>query len=377
MNIIGFFGQQWPFHFVRNDFAIGCKLEPFYRTFFCSFYRKLDYTIAFTESVSDSQYPASVTIILCEWNQQVTNVVQEIFIQTLNTLVGTPEAVCLFATVLNVSVFQFGNKKLSVEDKEKRFSQWLAGFIDGDGCFLVSKRGYTSLEITRSSKDEEMLHKIKNKYGGSVKARAGMKALRYRQHNKEGMMKLCNDVNGSIRHPVRLRQFGKVTRKLSIQQKSPDNLSYKHGWFAGMFDADGTVILKKNGQVTISVTQKYKEIPLLFKETFNIGYLYFDKSQNGYWSWAVSSENDVMQIIEYFKHFPVQSSRRQKQFLIPQIYRLKKQKAHKKHVDLQSAKADVRYAICTGMPDAIRVAETSVFDKSWAEMLKKWNSFSN
>jgi hypothetical protein len=79
-----------------------------------------------------------------------------------------------------VSVFKFGNKKLSVEDKDKRFSQWLAGFIDGDGCFLVSKRGYTSLEITTSSKDEEMLNKIKNKYGGSVKARAGMKALRYR-----------------------------------------------------------------------------------------------------------------------------------------------------------------------------------------------------
>lgn len=346
MNIIGFFGQQWPFHFVRNDFAIGCKLEPFNRTFFCSFERKLDYTIAFTESVSDSQYPASVTIILCEWNQQVTNVVQEIYTIILYALVGTPEAVCLFATVLDVSVFQFGNKKLSIEEKAKRFSQWLAGLIDGNGCFLVNKRGYTSLEITRSSRDQEMLHKIKNKYGGSVKARAGMKALRYRQHNKEGMMKLCNDVNGSIRHPVRLRQFGKVTRKLSIQQKSPDNLSYKHGWFAGMFDADGTVTLKENGQVTISVTQKYKEIPLFFKETFNIGYLYFDKSQNFYWSWAVSSENDVMQIIEYFKRFPVQSSCRQKQFLIPHIYRLKKQKAHEKYVDLQPAKADVRKADC-------------------------------
>jgi hypothetical protein len=33
-------------------------------------------------------------------------------------------------------------------------------------------------------------------------------------------------------------------------------LSYKHGWFAGMFDADGTVTLKENGQVTISVTKK-------------------------------------------------------------------------------------------------------------------------
>jgi len=56
----------------------------------------------------------------------------------------------------------------------------LAGFIDGDGCFLVSKRGYPSLEITTSSKDEEILIKIKNKFGGSIKSRAGVKALRYR-----------------------------------------------------------------------------------------------------------------------------------------------------------------------------------------------------
>jgi ubiquinol-cytochrome c reductase cytochrome b subunit len=100
-------------------------------------------------------------------------VIFNIYNQIQYTLVGTPEAVCLFATIYKINQFQFGNKKLSYRDKKKRFSQWLAGFIDGDGCFLLSKRGYTSLEITTSSKDEEMLRKIQNKYGGSIKARAG------------------------------------------------------------------------------------------------------------------------------------------------------------------------------------------------------------
>ena len=349
-----FFGQQWPFEFVRIHFAIGYKLEPFISTlFFSSQNERINYDIAFTESVSDFNYPISVTTILCEWNQQVTNVVCNYYNIITYALVGTPEAVCLFATIQERGLFKFGNKKLSREEKDKRFSQWQAGFIDGDGCFIVSKRGYTSLEITTSSKDEEMLIKIKNKYGGSVKARAGSKRIRYRQHNKEGMKKLVYDVNGYIRHPVRQRQFRKVMRALSMDQQKPDKLNQKHGWFAGMFDADGTVTLKETGQITISVTRKYKEIPLFFKEYLSIGNIYFDKSQNGYWTWAISSENDIMQIVEYFKHFPVYSYRRKKQFLIPHIYDLKKEKAHR------------------------NTCPSSVSKKNWAKILSKWKSFLN
>ncbi len=357
-----FFGQLWPFHFVRNDFAIGYKLEPFYSAF--SFQRNRIYSKTFTESISDFNYPASVTIMFCECNQQVTNVVFNIVYQVIYTQVGTPEAVCLFATVQTGFNFEFGYKKLSNNIKNTRFSQWLAGFIDGDGCFLLSKRGYTSLEITTSSKDEEMLRKIQNKYGGSIKARAGLKALRYRQHNKEGIKKQCTDVNGYIRHPVRYRQFRKVTARLSIDQKNPDvamrsalakptRFAPKHGWFRGMFDADGTVTLKEGGQITISVTQKYKEIPLNYKDTFNFGNLYFDKSQNGYWSWAVSSVSDVSNIINYFKYYPVYSYRRQKQFLIPHIHLLKRQKRH------------------------LKTTKNLTLQKAWRAIVKKWYSFSN
>ena len=347
-----FFGQKWPFHFVRSDFAIGCKLEPFNSTLFF-FKKEMYYNIAFTESISDFKYPASVTIMLCECNQQVTNVVLNMYNQILYALVGTPEAVCLFATIQKINQFDFGNKKLSDRDKKKRFSQWLAGFIDGDGCFFLSKRGYTSLEITTSNKDEEMLRKIQNKYGGSIKARAGQKALRYRQHNKEGIKKLCRDVNGYIRHPIRQRQFQKVLQRLSMDQQSPDVQNFKHGWFAGMFDADGTVTLKETGQITISVTQKYKEIPLYFQNTLNIGNIYFDKSQNGYWTWAIQSKNHITQIVEYFKHFPLYSYRRQKQFLIPHIHLLKRQKRH------------------------LKTTKSTTLQKAWAEIVKKWHSFSN
>jgi hypothetical protein len=49
------------------------------------------------------------------------------------------------------------------------FKEWLAGLIDGDGCFLLSKKGYASLEITMDLRDEHALAIIKQKYGGSVK----------------------------------------------------------------------------------------------------------------------------------------------------------------------------------------------------------------
>lgn len=197
-----------------------------------------------------------------------------------------------------------------------------------------------------------MLQKIKKQYGGSIKARAGGKALRYRQHNKRRMINLCNDVNGFLRHPVRLRQFQKVLNILGLNLQESDTLNYKNGWFAGMFDADGTVTLKENGQITLSVTQKYKEIPVFFKESLNIGNIYYDKSQNGYWSWSISSEKDVLQILEYFKHYPVLSSRRQKQFLLPKIYTLKKQKAH------------------------LSSSLSPLSKKKWIQIVEKWKSFS-
>ena len=94
-----------------------------------------------------------------------------------------------------------------------KFIEWLAGLIDGDGCFLLSQKGYGSLEITMDSRDSYCLYIVKNKYGGSVKLRSGSNSFRYRLHHKSGLLMLLNDVNGLIRGSNRLLQFNKLCFK--------------------------------------------------------------------------------------------------------------------------------------------------------------------
>ena len=147
------------------------------------------------------------------WNQQVTNGVRY-----TSHLVGTSET---------TRATSFGKK-----DKDIQFNQWLAGLIDGDGTFLVSKAGYSSCEITVALADERLLRIIQNKLGGSIKPRSGVQAIRWRLHNRAGMLELTHRVNGYIRHSKRFIQFNRVCALLSVQIISPDTLHNKHGWFA-------------------------------------------------------------------------------------------------------------------------------------------------
>ena len=123
----------------------------------------------------------------------------------------------------------------------KSFCEWLAGLIDGDGCLLVSKQGYTSLEITMGMEDLPLLKFIQDKLGGSVKIRSGAKAYRYRLHNRQGMENLINSINGHIRHTSRLVQLHRVCQTLNLPVLSPVPLDNNSAWFAGFFDADGTI----------------------------------------------------------------------------------------------------------------------------------------
>ena len=138
--------------------------------------------------------------------------------KAFNTLVGTSEAIRL----LNKNI----NLKKEVNNK---FNQWLAGLIDGDGCFQLTKKGYASLEITMDIRDEHALQIVKNVYGGSIKLRSGANALRYRLHHKSGLLKLINDVNGEIRNSNRLVQLNKICDKYELKLIYPEKLEYDNG----------------------------------------------------------------------------------------------------------------------------------------------------
>lgn len=265
------------------------------------------YSFLDTICISGIFYPAIVKILKMVSNQQETKV-------TL-LQVGSPETL----------------RSLSFNNFQLNWNQWLAGLIDGDGCFLVSKAGYISCEITMGIEDEHALLKIKQKLGGSVKVRAGMNAIRYRLHNKLGMIDLITRVNGHIRNPVRLKQLKLICDKLNITLLGPCPLDLSNGWFSGFFDADGTITLSlKNGypQLTISVSNKYKQNVMLFKLTFG-GNIYFDKGGYGSYKWSIQSEKDIELYMNYIKQYPSRSHKKQRLFLVPKYYKFKNLKAYK------------------------------------------------
>jgi LAGLIDADG endonuclease len=241
----------------------------------------------------------------------------------------------------------------SFNKDENLFNEWLSGLIDGDGSLLISKKGYLSCEITMSLADEYTLRYIQNKIGGSVKLRSGTKSLRYRLHNKEGIINLIHRINGKIRHTARLKQLNVLCANLGIELILPDKLQYNHGWFSGFFDADGTITISSKGnynnyQLVISVTNKLLVDVIHYKDIFN-GNIYFDKSQNGYYKWTIQSKEDILYFTNYIKNCPCYSIKRKRLFLVNEYYNLKSLKADK--ADINSAKY-----------------------KAWLIFLDKWNS---
>ncbi|HSF71548.1 MAG TPA: LAGLIDADG family homing endonuclease, partial [Methylotenera sp.] len=210
------------------------------------------------------------------------------------------------------------------------FNEWLAGLIDGDGCFLISKAGYVSCEITVSLADEPMLLRVKQQLGGSVKLRSGCKAVRYRLHNIPGMIELVNRVNGHIRNSVRVVQLVAICAHLGIEYIPPRPLRANSCWYAGFFDADGTITfsLKAAGssgklrpQVYISVTNKYKQDVDMFQAHFG-GPIYVDTSQNSYYKWMITRRELVDNFISYAKIAPVRSTKAKRLHLLPEFYNL-------------------------------------------------------
>lgn len=237
----------------------------------------------------------------------------------------------IYLILLNPQVMKALNMQLKTSENirllsnnidKKKFNQWLAGLIDGDGCFLLSKKGYTNLEITMDIRDSLCLYKIKNVYGGYVKIRSGNNSIRYRLHNKENLINLINNINGEIRTSNRILQLIKLCNLYNIKFIYPKPLTIDNNWLSGFFDADGTITINKNNlQLSISISQKTTEILEPLINLFN-GYIYIDNSSNTF-KWYLTKKEDILNILEYFKVYPCYSEKKNRLFLIYKFYELK------------------------------------------------------
>jgi hypothetical protein len=283
---------------------------------------------------------------------------------------------------------------------------WLAGLIDGDGCFLLSPKGYGSLEITVGSYDLSMIQNIANHYGGSIKPRAGTRSIRYRLHHKRGLLKLMHDVNGHLRNTVRRSQFQKLCDFYNVHYYEPRHEAWNCAYVSGLFDSDGKIVLsvKKHSaqqnlvgpkgkydrlkyasrcQLTLGITQKYRANLCFLIQTQNnagecvnnpssftpasagcftpvrtgFGSLSYDKSQNGYYTWTVTSRKNVLKLCRYFKRYPCFSVRSHRVSLIHDYY------AHNDNKKL--------------MRDGQKLMRDGVKNQLWDDFVNQWFKFSD
>lgn len=290
-------------------------------------------------------YIANIVKILVYYNnnQQITK--NRYFI--ISYLVGISETTRVITFIIFLRIWYLSKKYLYMKSNiyindikytyhtsnsnDIKFNQWLAGLIDGNGSFNVTKQGYTNCEIIMDLKDEKVLYLIKQKFGGSIKLRSGYNSIRYRLQHKDGMINLVKAINGNIRNSKRLSQFHKVCNNLNIPLMEPIKLDINNSWFSGFFDAKGFISYSFNNYIpdlTINVKNKLYVDIVYFKDLFH-GNIIFDKGSNGFYKWTVNDEINLTNFVNYIKLNPLKSTKYNKILLINKYFSLLNMEAYK------------------------------------------------
>ncbi len=210
------------------------------------------------------------------------------------------------------------NNKIGGNNK---FNEWLAGLIDGDGYFHLSKSGTARLKIVMDIRDNEVLYKIKHKFGGSIKKVSNGNTLKYQLSNKKGLIVLINSINGLIRNPTRMLQMNQLCKKYNIELIYPKPLNYNNGWLSGFIDSDGSVYyVKESKQIIISASQKNS---YLLEPLINLygGKLYPHNSKKEAFKYVIYRKKEVINLIDnYFIKYPLLSKKQNRLNLVKEFY---------------------------------------------------------
>ena len=217
-----------------------------------------------------------------------------------------------------------GNNKFKSDPDLIKFNQWLAGLMDGGGCFILTKKGYVSCEITVDIRDKGALYEIKHKFGGAIATVSGANALRYKVRHKKGVFNFINAVNGLIRNPSRMLQLNKLCVKYGIKFKEPLPLTFDDGWYSGFVDSDGSLYLNEiSGQVFISVTQKNKYILEPLQKLYG-GKIYILSPKIEAFKYTVFRKNELFHLMDnYFSKYPLRTAKAARLALIRDFYQLR------------------------------------------------------
>ena len=251
----------------------------------------------------------------------------------------------------NNLIFDNHNKEISL-----KFKQWFAGLTDGDGYIYVNKKGFVGFELTLPTHDEKVLRIIQNKFGGTIHARGGLKAVRYRTQRRDVMYKIIQCLNGFVINNVRLVQLHKACLALNIPIKEPIVPDINSAYISGLLDSDGSINIYKSYyqdkfrfQLTISISNKSRSNIECLLNVIG-GNIYFDKRLNGHYIWRANSKLLHLNLYNYFFKFPPKTIKSHRTFLIKEFHELNNRKVY-----LDNNKLSINY-------------------KTWNNFINRWDN---
>lgn len=200
------------------------------------------------------------------------------------------------------------------------------------GMVIFTFKKKAMLTVVMEPRDIACLFKLKQRYGGSIKATSHAKAVRFRLHHKAGILQVINDINSLLQNPVRIAQLDRVCLLYGIKILTPLKLEYSSAYLSGLFDTDGSIYFNKlSNQAFITVTQKHRELLDLLMSVY--GGQVFASNKTSY-KWTVYKKLDVIGLIDNYFHLNRCISAKNKKFsLIKEFYHLSSIGALKAPVD--------------------------------------------
>lgn len=212
---------------------------------------------------------------------------------------------------------------------------WFLGFSEGDGSFIVAKRGYISFVITQDSRDIQVLYMIKDVLGFGKVIKQGVTTSRYLVQDKKGLFLISLLFNGNFvtsRKQKTFKLFNSAFNKYSNKGRLLfDTIFYipltvrprlEDSWVSGFVDSEGcfsvTIYSKHNGysivfdlaqQASTTLRPKEESGLELLLDLFKVGIIRKHSLGNDIFYYRVSGLSDTSSLFTYFDKHKLRSKK--------------------------------------------------------------------
>lgn len=204
----------------------------------------------------------------------------------------------------------------------KAFLEWFIGFTEGDGSFIVPKRGGLQFVITQSSYDVQVLNYIKTNlgFGKVIQQSKSNNTHRFIVQDISNILLICLIFNGNMvvftknsQFLIFLSAYNNLALRFKLEIINPivSTLlpTLQDYWLAGFTDAEGCFTLSlltnsKGYRLRYMLSQKWEVNKVILQHIssevfFGVGYVR-PHSLGENWEYVINGVKNTALIIPYF-----------------------------------------------------------------------------